>query len=1050
MLVGEFRLVDGTADEAAESLDEIQRLVREARAVSPRPVLVAKRARELTDAIAEGQSPLELLELLAAPKERHNDLKAQVSLGGKLEHAESAHWDAYAFGRAGRLRVEQVDMDSDSACAAVVRMTRPDAGHGSTLHRADVATAAAAFAKSVSSAVSVVLVVQPDESGVPVNARLAVRHQGHTGMTVEFNPHTPSPLVLLAIQQIQGNLLSEAPVSASGLADAVSPTGVQKAFYTSVSDWVLRQYALAQGVAAGKRRHKEAVLRHLIRTLFVWVLKEGGHLPETAFDPVFTKRHAPGRYHKEVLGFLFHERLNKPNDQRRSHSMEEIDEELSGVSFLNGSLFAVHEGDADLFIEDEAYFGNDPGQPGLFTILSDYDWTDTEHIPEHSDQAIDPVVLGSLFENLIAVTEAEETPKRMPNGTYYTPPDVAQEMVKDALMLATRHYAPAGWPDPEQDLLTLFGDPNTPLPPGADKNDLVTLADRIRKLAVFDPCVGSGVFLVSVLHSMRFALAKLGHGDKGAQLTRQIITEQLHAQDIHPMAVQITRLRLFLALVAAEVDGLAGPLPNLEARVVCADTLCTDARRDWEPSATGTLDGHQSGVIEAVRARLHIFSRWQHAHKEAHKQQLRDSDENARKGVQAAIQEAAWATPETEAFANHRLLDPDAGPALTDARLLFHKPDWAGFDLVIGNPPYLSFSNYSKEAGKDAKKRLVRRATRLKYQTLKCQDQYTLMTEATLTLTAPDNGVLTLIVPLSLCFGQKQARLRELLETDCSEIRVRCQDNRPDTTFKKNPVTNPENRQRTTILSAVCAPSPSKPRILVTGTSKWRKGERHVFLEHRQYTRRPDQKPALDERLDRQWERIPTPETREMILAMRAAQTRIHDLQRKTKGTERIGFPLTAYEFITITPAGRLTRGELIIEVGSQDSLKLAMAAANSHPAYAWWKTYGDAYHVNGYTIKNIAVPDSWIKHQDIRQRILDLGSQLISAVKLSNIKSLKSGTKGTQLQSLNFHDCEPDTIAEIDELYVDGLKLKGRKLNPQPLLDQLHTLRTNSNWQIG
>lgn len=445
----------------------------------------------------------------------------------------------------------------------------------------------------------------------------------------------------------------------------------------------------------------------------------------------------------------------------------------------------------------------------------------------------------------------------------------------------------------------------------------------------------------------------------------------------------------------------------------------------------------QSGIVAAVESRGEIFARWQDAHEDDDKQKLRAEDERARRRLQTAIQELG-ATPETEAFAAHRLLDPDAGPALTDARLLF--PRWMGFDIVIGNPPYERFS-----ASDQDKTRIADRLTRLQYKTLNCRDLYTLITEAALTLSKTDKGVLTLIVPLSLCFGQKQARLRELLENNCSEIRIRCQDNRPDTTFKASPVAHPENRQRTSIMSAVCSPDPDNPDILVTGTNKWPKSQRHSFFQHRHYVRKPIPKPALSKQLDRQWERIPTEAIRELILAMRSTDTKILHLRHDARGPERISFPKTAYEYITTTPAGRLERGESIIGVGDKDDLAMAIAAANSHPAYAWWKTYGDGFHIKPYEIETIAIPDIWINHPATRQHILSLATELVAAITPDNIRTLTSGTRSTRHQSIDFHQCAPDTIAEIDELYITGLNL-----TLQPLLDQLRTLRTNTTWQIG
>ena len=81
-------------------------------------------------------------------------------------------------------------------------------------------------------------------------------------------------------------------------------------------------------------------------------------------------------------------------------------------------------------------------------------------------------------------------------------------------------------------------------------------------MTIFDPSVGSGEFPLIALTALRTALNSLGDG--GADLTRRIIESQIYAQDINRMAVQITRLRLFIAIMSAErgLDAIEA-LPNL-------------------------------------------------------------------------------------------------------------------------------------------------------------------------------------------------------------------------------------------------------------------------------------------------------------------------------------------------------------------------------------------------------------------------------------------------------------------------------------------------------
>ena len=247
-------------------------------------------------------------------------------------------------------------------------------------------------------------------------------------------------------------------------------------------------------------------------------------------------------------------------------------------------------------------------------------------------------MLSNLFENLVAVTQhGGATPDRMPAGTYYTPADVAQEMVKDALTEAVIGHAPAAYT--RADLRALFGDAED-RPPAATDWERNRLIARIRALTIYDPAVGSGEFPFLGTLAIKGALGKLGISDDGGAVTRDIVARQLFAQDINPMAVQVARLRLFIAIIAAENAADAGitppPLPNLEAKIVCADTLATVADPDWSPLGAGTLQERVAEVNDALARVAKIREQWQSAHDEPAKAALRQQDETARQALRRA------------------------------------------------------------------------------------------------------------------------------------------------------------------------------------------------------------------------------------------------------------------------------------------------------------------------------------------------------------------------------------------------------------------------------
>ena len=177
---------------------------------------------------------------------------------------------------------------------------------------------------------------------------------------------------------------------------------------------------------------------------------------------------------------------------------------------------------------------------------------------------------------------------------------------------------------------------------------------------------------------------------------------------------------------------------------------------------------------------------------------------------------------------------------------------------------------------------------------------------------------------------------------------------------------------------------------------------------------------------------------------MRAQRRTIANLAKPGVNPQAIAFPLTAYEFITSVPVGMLQRGENSYPLASRESLNLAMAALNGHVAFAWWKVWGDAFHINDYEFYSIPIPDSWLDDADTNALARRLGRELIEAITPDNIVVNRSGTLGNTFENINFYRACPETIRRLDELYLTALGLP-----PEPLLGQLRALRSSSNWRL-
>ncbi len=999
-------------------LDEfIRQLSRQAVAARTVPVsrpATVNLADGLFDILSGDAAPeLVLREMLGEPGAVANShLENADSLTGIRLDAHNNDWESYAVAQGPELNVSQPGLEGSRVAVAAVKF-KPRASQ--EMNRGDVALAARIVASSAPTANAAVVFAYETAPDGAVSARMAATAAGQVNMTAGFDPALHSPSARTAIdQQLRLIRDTSALLNAERLLSPLAVATLRQQFYREVAQWTAR-------IQEGKdQAGRQAVLRHLIRVMFSWILKEENLIPPEIFEPAFndTQLSDLNEYHRQVLLFLFHERLNVHPERRDEHTVLGINAALDQAPFLNGSLFARQDGDDELDLQANDYWSVDNDRPGLFTILNRYHWTMDEHRPGESEQTLDPELLSNLFERLIVPTEkGDESPLRQPQGTYYTPADVADEMVKDALSAAVKDHAA---PLSDAQLLDLFGDSDTPLPyirPTAKKR----LAGRIRELRIFDPAVGSGEFLFSTLLALRRALKKLDGADEPAEA---IIKRQLRGQDINPLAVQIARLRLFIAITAARRRDSAEPLPNLEAVIVCADTLETVADPQWR---SAQLDQADPETGQAVTALAETRSLWFDTHSEDTKTELLAQYSARRDHLELLLQQRGeLASLELQELVKADLIGHT--PARTDARLLFHENPWRGFDIVIGNPPYEALSKSMSNEKVNTLKSVKH------YQTTNVSDLYSLFCETALALAKPNGGVVTLIVPLSISFGQQQRTLREAYEIRCREINLRQYNNNPSMMFHLTPtMRDPRNRQRVTVITAVLGDSANQ-EIRSTGLQRWSAEERNSCLTQRKTAPIPQLGSNLNWRVSKQWPRVPTKEVADMVRIITSQKTPFESY--KEDAGVRVAFPAASEYFISVFQEGKITpRTEQILTAGDDDALRLIMATFNGHIAYAWWWMYGDGFHVKFSDFAGMTIPDAWVENP---QPALKIGQQLIDAMPECEVEII---IHKKVWRNVNFH-LKPDLIAELDRLHVAALGLP-----EEPLLTHLRIMRSSSSW---
>jgi len=265
-------------------------------------------------------------------------------------------------------------------------------------------------------------------------------------------------------------------------------------------------------------------------------------------------------FYRERLHLLFFAGLSNPNEVNiiqinRGGFLKTL---IGDVPYLNGGLFEEDEDDRnpEVVVPDECI------EAVLSKLFDRFNFTVTESTPLDTEVAVDPEMLGKVFEEL--VTGRHET------GSYYTPKPVVSFMGREAL----KGYLQTALPGESTAAIQQFVEEHEP----ADLRNPEAVLEALRRVKVCDPACGSGAYLLGMLHELldlRTCLFATRNLDPISSYQRklEIIQNNLYGVDLDPFAVNIARLRLWLSL-AVEFEGLnPPPLPNLDFKIETGDSL---------------------------------------------------------------------------------------------------------------------------------------------------------------------------------------------------------------------------------------------------------------------------------------------------------------------------------------------------------------------------------------------------------------------------------------------------------------------------------------------
>lgn len=264
-----------------------------------------------------------------------------------------------------------------------------------------------------------------------------------------------------------------------------------------------------------------------------------------------------GNFHSKCLTELFFNTLNKP-DRQDIFNVEGLKNELNGskVPYLNGGLFET-DSNCDPFKVDfpESYFKD------LLDFFGQYNFTIDENSPIDHEVGIDPEMLGHIFENLL-----EENKEK---GAFYTPKEIVQYMTQESLIQYLQTHLGQ---HEELEQFIRYNEIGDRL---AKHNFIRDNAGKIEELLdnvkICDPAIGSGAFPMGILTEIFEAKMALDMTLDRSDVKKKIIQNSIYGVDLDSGAVDIARLRFWLALVVDE--DIPHALPNLDYKIMQGNSL---------------------------------------------------------------------------------------------------------------------------------------------------------------------------------------------------------------------------------------------------------------------------------------------------------------------------------------------------------------------------------------------------------------------------------------------------------------------------------------------
>ena len=421
--------------------------------------------------------------------------------------------------------------------------------------------------------------------------------------------------------------------------------------------------------------------------------------------------------------------------------------EWKDIPYLNGGLFERDEEDEPESRFPAEYFKR------LFQFFSEYNFTIDENDPNDAEVGVDPEMLGKIFENLLEDNKDK--------GAFYTPKEIVRYMCQELLIAYLETNTSVAKDKIRQFVLS-------PEEGVADipENKKPKLLAALEEVKICDPAIGSGAFPMGLLNELLHCREVLSgeHYDR-TEIKKSIIQNNIYGVDIEKGAVDIARLRFWLSIVVDEET--PSPLPNLDYKIMQGNSLIESfmgvdlSKLTYEKEYK--KDKGEISLFDDEKNRLqktvsHLLSSYYSC-----------SDHDRKVKLQQEISDTINKQLEAQAYNPEILRELGAINLAENNKFflwhtwfsdVFSRDDKEGFDIVIGNPPYITYRGKEKNSISDSElNNLIATYTHsAEYKV----NSYALFTEAGINL-CNNRGTISYIIPGTILQNDYLKKIREFL-----------------------------------------------------------------------------------------------------------------------------------------------------------------------------------------------------------------------------------------------------------------------------------------------